>query len=87
MGISIRRNSEKEGKIIIATFPQITKAEIVKTYLESKGIICSINESTSNWLWPGVLDENAVKLLIDENMYTEVIRLLKEGGFQEYIIS
>ena len=83
MGISIRKKNEFDEKVL-AQFSQSTEAELVKSFLESKGIICRVQEPVANWLWPGCLDENAIKLFVDENMYKEALKYLKEGGYEKY---
>lgn len=70
----------------LARFRQNSEAELVRSYLESEGIKCVLNDSLSNQLFGGYIDLSGVKLEVMQDQLPKALELMKEGGFDEYVI-
>lgn len=74
-----------QGVEAVAQFRQTTQAGLVKSFLDSHGIQCVLYDSALNAVWGGVLEESRVKIFINDNQAEEVRKLLREGGFGEFL--
>lgn len=70
----------------LARFRQNAEAELVKGFLESRGIHCVLNDSLSNQLFGGYVDMCGVRMDVRKEDLARALELMKEGGFEEYVI-
>lgn len=70
---------------LLAQFGQDTEAELVKTFLESRGVKCMLNDTILNSMWGGALMDSNVRLYVNRPDLSKALELMKEGGFEDYV--
>ncbi|MEG1723517.1 MAG: DUF2007 domain-containing protein [Bacteroidales bacterium] len=77
---------DMEKLVTLAQFHENAEAGLVKSYLESRGIECVINDSISNQLFGGYIDMSGIQLDVLEKELPHARKAMEEGGFEEYLV-
>ena len=72
--------------VALASFISNPEAEVVKSYLESQGIACTIDDSLSNQLLGGYIDIGGARMSVMEKDLPQARQVLEEGGFGKYLL-
>lgn len=72
--------------VTLAQFHQNAEAELVKSYLESKGVECVLNDSLSNQLFGGYIDMSGIQMEVLSDQLPHARKAMEEGGFSEYLV-
>lgn len=79
-------NKDLEKLVTVAQFRQNAEAELVKSYLESRGIECVLNDSISNQLFGGYIDLGGIQMEVLSDQLPQAREAMEEGGFSEYLV-
>jgi len=67
--------------VTIKTFSSNIELTLVKSYLESEGIECFVQDELTNQVYAGMINELHAKLQVDEQDAAEAINLLISKGY------
>ena len=80
------RTEDTDRLTAIASFRQNAEAELVRTFMASRGIDCVLNDTLSNQLLGGYVDMGGIQMLVLESRADEARAVMREGGFEEYLL-
>lgn len=79
-------SNENDRLVTLAQFHENSEAGLVKSYLESRGIECVVNDSISNQLFGGYIDMSGIQMEVFESQLPQARKAMEEGGFEQYLV-